>query len=608
MRIIPEPRQVSTRKGVWRIPAKGWIIVSDELRIGLGLRDAVPALARWHMTRLPKGDSLQDAIRLVHDKDLGVGAEGYRLKVDAKGVEVRASTSKGLFYGTQTLIQIFKQQEDRRASLPNLLIKDWPDFPDRGVYYDVTRGRVPKLERLFELVDRLAHYKINQLQLYVEHTFAFRKHPRIGQGASPLTSEDILKLDAYCRQRYIELVPSLQSFGHMSHVTRAPEYHPLCEDLGKRKYVVTPKRQHRLRGWTLSPAVPDTYRFLDELYAEFLPLFSSKRFNACCDEVYDLGLGQSHALCERKGKGRVYVEHLLKLRKLAARYGKRIMFWGDIVLKYPELISTFPKDVTLLNWGYRGNYKFETCHLFRKAGVPYYGCPGTSSWVSLFPRTETSRANISRFAAMAKRARAGGLLNTDWGDGGHYNFLENSWYGFVFGAEQSWNTRADQGSFDRRFSTLFFNDPSGATGRAVRALGKVADHHTVGYFQSTLRHAYFLPRNDPFFQKVRARMAKKMRASLEGAQARLVQQASKKGGDPADVLDYHIFAADTLLHAARRIELFGVGGRGTPVQRSALRKEHRRLRRRFEKLWLARNRRSEIRISLRLYDQVAAEK
>ena len=61
--------------------------------------------------------------------------------------------------------------------LPCLKIRDWPDFARRGVMLDISRGRVPKLETLLELVEHLADFKINEFQLYTEHTFAYRKLP-----------------------------------------------------------------------------------------------------------------------------------------------------------------------------------------------------------------------------------------------------------------------------------------------------------------------------------------------------------------------------------------------------------------------------------------------
>jgi hexosaminidase len=68
--------------------------------------------------------------------------------------------------------------------LPCLKIRDWPDFARRGVMLDISRGRVPKLETLLELVGHLADFKINEFQLYTEHTFAYRRtHPSGKAGA-----------------------------------------------------------------------------------------------------------------------------------------------------------------------------------------------------------------------------------------------------------------------------------------------------------------------------------------------------------------------------------------------------------------------------------------
>ena len=90
--------------------------------------------------------------------------------------------------------------------------------------------------------------------------------------------------------------------------------------------------------WTLSPAVPGTYKFLDDAYAECLPAYRSSLFNASCDETWDLGAGRSETLARKHGVGRVYLNHIEKINRLAARYGKRMMIWGDIVLGHPELI------------------------------------------------------------------------------------------------------------------------------------------------------------------------------------------------------------------------------------------------------------------------------
>jgi hypothetical protein len=549
----------------------------------------------------------------------------YSLSILPSGVTVAGVDPAAVFHGLQTLRQVLAQYP---AEVPAMTIKDWPDLQNRGVYYDVCRGRVPKLERLLELATLLAQYKINHLQLYIEHTFLFRGHPAIGRNASPLTADDIQTLDTHCRKLHIELVPSLACFGHLATVLKDRQYRHLAEDWAVGRYLdpaydKLPQWQRR-RAWSLAPANPEIYEFLDSLFAEFLPLFSSDQFNICCDETWDLGMGQSYDLCRKKGKGRLYLDHLLTLRTLAAKYGKRIMFWGDIIRHHPELIKDIPGDVTVLDWGYASNHPFARIADFRKAGLPFYACPGTSSWVSLFPRLHESAANIKGFAAAAVREKATGLLNTDWGDGGHHNFMEFSWHGYLFGAEQAWSTNADSSTFASRFCRTFLgvNDPRLVS--AVCSLGDVAHLSVSGRYQSVWQHIFFARPDDDLFTpgvrrgskcfrgkirdnvvvKLDVTLGRRTVASLREIRSALVAASRLPGADPHKILPYWIFAVDTLSHAARKLTVLAHDGRNTPQARLSLAEEMKGLMKRFKRLWFARNRPSEIRVTLDRYDRV----
>jgi len=108
-------------------------------------------------------------------------------------------------------------------------INDWPDFPNRGVLLDISRDKVPTMKTLYELVDLLSEWKINQFQLYTEHTFAYRNHGVVWDKAGPMTGEEILALDMYCRERFVELVPNQNSFAHMERWLKHKEYLHLAE-------------------------------------------------------------------------------------------------------------------------------------------------------------------------------------------------------------------------------------------------------------------------------------------------------------------------------------------------------------------------------------------
>ena len=220
--------------------------------------------------------------------------EAYKLSINEKGVQIIGGSSIGLFYGLQTLRQIIRQQ---RTSLNYMMIEDKPYFKHRGFYHDVTRGKVPTLETLKQLVDRLAYYKINQFQLYIEYTFAFKGMSEVWVDKDPLTAEEILILDAYCKERHIELIPSLSTFGHLYEVLRTHSFTELCEleHVREEPYLFT-GRNH-----TLNATDVRSIELVKNMLEQYIPLFSSDTFNICCDETFELGKGKSKAYADEVG-------------------------------------------------------------------------------------------------------------------------------------------------------------------------------------------------------------------------------------------------------------------------------------------------------------------
>ena len=598
---IPQVKKLKTDAGVWS--CSGSIGISDHslfpaAKLTRELLDAgsIAVVAK----------KVKDSITISIDARLKAG--GYKLDVTKTGVRLRAKDVRAAFHGVQTLRQLAAQSP--KGSLKCVSIVDWPDIEDRGVYYDCARGRIPKLERLKEMVDLLAHYKMNQLQLYIEHTFAFRSNPCISQGVSPLTAEDIMELDEYCRERHVELVPSLATFGHMGSMLWHESLREMAESCEQGNYQ------------SVSPAHPRTYDFLEQLFDEFLPCFTSKRFNVCCDEVYDLGAGQSRKLAEKIGKGRLYLRHIKKLRRLAAKHGKKIMMWGDIIRKYPELIPEIPKDIAVLDWGYNAMQDFGKINDFIQTGLPSHVCPSVCGYFTLFPRIHESMGNIHGWAKAGTKSGAKGMLNTDWGDGGHYNWMECAWPGYVCGGEMSWNCGADIDSFLRRFCRLFLNIESGEFVKALKSLGDVSHLAAKDLYQSFWRHVFFAPADSELFlaskryfvtgvkdnvnigrnRVVSAAMGREAKSKLLKVRKLFANEFKKRGVDPHGVGDYWLFSVDALIHAANKmIVLAERGGSDTPANRRKLKAEMTTLRDRFKKLWFARNRKSEISITLALF-------
>jgi hexosaminidase len=542
--------------------------------------------------------------RVETDAPETVTEQSYTLTVTPTQVVLYADSPTGLYYAVQTLRQLVRLHSDM---LPALTIRDWPSLPYRGLMLDVSRRKVPTMETLKHLVEELSHYKLNVLQLYTEHTFQFPRHPKIGAGCGSLSSENILELDALCLAHHVELMPNLQSFGHARNTLTIPEYQHLAETDAL---------------FTLSPAYEETYTLLDQLFADMLPAFTSKTFNIDCDETYDVGKGASRALAEDIGVGRVYLNHILRVRELAARYGRRIQVWGDILLHHPELIGEVPDDVTLLDWVYAPADTYPTVEVFAEAGRQFWVCPGVGSWNSIFPRLYDANINIRNYVRDGVAAGAKGMLNTDWGDAGHYQPLGLSWYGYVFGAAQGWSggTTSDEG-FEAAFGPLFFGQDCEAAMEALHQLAHTNELPNV--YRRNRSHTVLALFDEPLTgatvegeDALPPQTLSEMQALAEDAAITFDVLAP---GDPRELtLREMASAARLTAYAARktalaqavRASLRRIAAQPEPIEaNAALLYEHIRelkamdveletLRAEFEVLWLARARRSEIHFAL----------
>ncbi len=478
--LLPAPRSIELHGGRFGFAARQPLLLvgaaSDrDHETANILRDAIEARHGFRVPLESRRSAARDETAIVlahHGIPAGVERDRHQIDITRTQLRVEAGGSAGLRYAVETLVQLIGAGQ----RLPRLTIDDEPDFATRGIMIDVSRCKVPKPQTLHQLVDLCVALKLNTLMLYTEHTFRFRRHPEIGADASPLDAETMRELDRYAAQNFVDLVPCLQSLGHMDHILELPAYRELAESE---------------LGWTIDPTNPRALELLADLYDEYLPNFRSGFFNANCDEPWDLGQGRSKARSDELGPGGLYLEHIGRLRKLAAAHDKRLMIWGDVVHAHPERIPEIPDDLILLDWWYEAKFDYERVEIFRDHGLNFMVCPGTSSWNSLFPRIENSIHNIARWADAGRRYGALGMINTDWGDFGHYNLQGNSFFAFAWGAQQSWSGEMAPRSFDRAFSLRVFGDASGEAARLYRELGAIHDPGFQVFNGSALQYLFF---------------------------------------------------------------------------------------------------------------------
>ncbi|NPA89992.1 MAG: family 20 glycosylhydrolase [Chloroflexi bacterium] len=531
--------------------------------------------------------------------------QGYELTITEQGIHVVADAPAGVFYAVMTLTQILQQ---RGRTLPTVRIRDWPDFPNRGVMLDISRDKVPTMETLYALVDLLASFKVNQFQLYTEHTFAYRNHPTVWAEASPLTGEEILALDAYCRERFIELVPNQNTFGHMRRWLVHDEYRDLAE---------CPEGCDTRWGYfdepfSLNPLDPRSLDLVRDLLDELLPHFSSRQVNVGCDETVDLGRGRSKEAVEKYGEGRVYLDFLLKIYREVKAREHTMMFWGDIIVQHPDLVPELPRDVIALEWGYEADHPFDAHgRIFAASGVPFYVCPGTSTWNAIAGRTENAMGNLRNAAENGLKHGAVGYLNTDWGDNGHWQPLPASFLGFVYGAGVSWTYEASRDAdMVAVLNRFVFRDRAGVMGRIAFDLGNAYQVPGVRNFNGSIlfRILQWPPERIAEYQGLTEEGLRRALAYIDEVMAALDEEDMDR--PDADLIKREFaWAADMLRHGAKR-GIWALGkarGEEDVALREELARDAERLMAEYRDLWHARNRPGGFKDSLARMEKMAED-
>lgn len=580
LHLYPPPRSLRLRRGNLTLSGRNWIRIDTATNARLSR--AIGRFAEATCLDISHGAPDAESVLLTISRSRDPRADTYCLVSGPDGVRLEAASDAAIFYGLMTLQQIIGQCH---GQLPYFHIEDRPDFPNRGVMLDISRCKVPTLATLYQLIDDFAHLKYNQLQLYTEHTFAFSEHPLVWADASPLTAEDIAALQDWCSDRYIELVPNLNSFGHFERWLRHPEYHHYAECPHGFTHPFANTRVEF--GSTLKPD-RQSLALLTALYDEYLPLFDSAQFNIGGDEPWELGQGTSKKRCDRLGATAVYVDFVSRIKKLVDKRQRKMMFWSDIVLREPSCLDSLSRDLIAMNWGYEGNHPFKKeCRQVADAGLPYYVCPGTSSWNSLVGRTANVQANLANAARNGLAFDATGYLVTDWGDGGHHQYLPVSYQGFLLGACHAWNHKAARhlnpaDGIDR----IFFERGDAGAGDLLVRLGEVLNLAPSKIRNATIfnRLLFWSMQHEP---GVTANVPDGQLGACDEALMAIEADLGTLGGRDARLVRSELTNAVSLArHGIHRLQYF----RGKRTDLAAMRESLALAIGRHERLWLARNR------------------
>ncbi|MFI1224722.1 MULTISPECIES: glycoside hydrolase family 20 zincin-like fold domain-containing protein [unclassified Streptomyces] len=390
--------------------------------------------------------------------DPALHPQGYRLRTGPEGVRIEHRDALGLRYALQTLDQL---RASRDYTDTGYDIGDHPDFAVRGFLLDISRDRVPTRRTLARWIEILSLARFNQLELYGEHTYAFRDHQDVWQDASPLTADDLRWLDGRCAAAGIELVANQNTFGHMERFLR----HPRHAHRGENPEGFERGGVHRPPS-TLEPTA-DNAAFATALVGEVAREIRSKRLNIGADEPFELGRGRSAGRVAEQGIGEVYFSFVTRLMTPWLESGHTVEFWADVFADHPELMDRVPPGAVPVVWQYDGprllsevidgdtpeartwqrlgadldnlRQGFRSrAKLLAEAAVPFWVAPGASNWNSVLGRIDNAVDNMVDAAETGRENAAQGFLLTSWGDHGHWDAPSVAYGPVVFGGAVSW--------------------------------------------------------------------------------------------------------------------------------------------------------------------------
>jgi hypothetical protein len=428
--LLPVPQSYTLNSGTFTMPEEFICSVPDSLK-----ENAVTLFELFPVKTAFSGKKAT----LVVSTDATIPAQGYKLDIQPDKILLSYADNAGFHYALTTIKVL---NENYNGVIPCITIEDHPDLPVRGLMVDISRNKVPTLNTLKKIITLAADLKYNHLELYVEgFSFGYPSFSDLWkEHETPVTGEEIRILDSLCRKNFIDLVPNQNSLGHMMAWLATPEYAGLAECPNGYKFMGLINMKA-----TMDPTNPGSLSLVEKMTDDMLPYFTSSKFNVNLDEPFELGKGKSKKAAQKLGVEGLYLDYTLKVHDMVRSKNKEMLMWGDIVMRHPEILKKLPKDITILDWGYEAGYPFErNCKTLEKSGISYMVCPGTSSWTSITGRTNNMLGNIASATVNGVRYNASGMLLTDWGDMGHWQYLPVSYAGYVTGGALSWNSKSSK--------------------------------------------------------------------------------------------------------------------------------------------------------------------
>jgi hexosaminidase len=465
--------------------------------------------------------------------------EAYDLWVTENGVKIHARSSAGIFYGVQTLRELV-EGDGLHAMLPVVEIHDWPSMAYRGTMVDISHGPLPTEKEIEREIDFLARWKANQYYIYNEDSIELSGYPLLNPGAR-LTKDEVRQIVAYGRERHIDVIPALDLYGHQHDLFRIEKYSKLSDEPN---------------GTEFDPRNPKAMPLLKDWANQFADLFPSPFVSIGFDEIFQIKVA-AQAVGATADPTALFVKQLTDVSNLFEKHGKHVMAYGDMLVKYPQIIPELPAGLIAVAWHSTSEdptYK----HLLRSLvahHVPRFVQPGVKSYDQITPDDDTAYQNIDTFLAAGRRSGALGLIDSVWSDDAQL-LLRMSLPSMAYGAAAPWQSiPMDRAHFFSDYARLMY--PAAVAPDIASALSDMSVAETD--IQKVVGgQSMFGLWEDPFFPAYHNKLAahrgdlRETRMHAEQAQAALLHARSLNVD--TETIDSLLIGSELLDYAGEKFE------------------------------------------------------
>lgn len=299
-------------------------------------------------------------INISLTQDIDVNEEGYLLEVTDKGIDIKAKTPQGAFYGMQTVMQLLPAEIESPTKInyiawriPCVTIKDEPRFSYRGEHFDPSR-HFADVDYLKKHLDVMAMHKLNKLHWHLTEDQGWRieskKYPKLNEistkrvdgdgkvdGPYYFTQDQVKEIVAYAKERFIEVIPEIELPGHgVAALSAYPEFSCTGGPFDVRSY------------WGVSNDVycagnDSTFTFLTDIIEEVIPLFESDYFHIGGDEcpkdrwkhcpkcqarIKELGIKADK---DHSAEEKLQSYFVQRMEKVLLKHNKKMIGWDEIL-------------------------------------------------------------------------------------------------------------------------------------------------------------------------------------------------------------------------------------------------------------------------------------